>query len=81
MLVLKHSLLNREIYSNRCSEGLGCVHFHMYSHVTFLAKITPRYFTLFTNAMFRPFNVDGTQVVVCKHTTETGNCNATTISR
>jgi hypothetical protein len=26
-------------------------------HVIFLSKITPRYFTLFTNGTFRPFNV------------------------
>jgi hypothetical protein len=26
-------------------------------HVTFLSKITPRYFTLFTNGIFRPFSV------------------------
>jgi hypothetical protein len=25
-------------------------------HVTFLSKITPRYFTPFTNDMFRPFS-------------------------
>jgi hypothetical protein len=26
-------------------------------HVILLSKITPRYFTLFTKGMFRPFNV------------------------
>jgi hypothetical protein len=26
-------------------------------HVILLSKIIPRYFTLFTNGMFRPFNV------------------------
>jgi hypothetical protein len=26
-------------------------------HVIFLSKITPRYFTLFTNGMFSPINV------------------------
>jgi hypothetical protein len=26
-------------------------------HVVLLSKITPRYFTLFTNGMSRPFNV------------------------
>jgi hypothetical protein len=26
-------------------------------HVIILSKITPRYFTLLTNGMFRPFNV------------------------
>jgi hypothetical protein len=28
-------------------------------HVILLSKIIPRYFTLFTKGMFRPFNVRG----------------------
>jgi hypothetical protein len=28
-------------------------------HVILLSKITPRYFTIFTNGIFRPFNVRG----------------------
>jgi hypothetical protein len=59
MLVLNRSLLNREYTSILIIvlKVLASIISICYLHVTFLSKITPRYFTLFTNGIFRLFNV------------------------
>jgi hypothetical protein len=57
MLVLNRSLLNMEYILINVLNALDSI-FSMYNlHVTFFTKITTRYFTLFTNGMFRPFSV------------------------
>jgi hypothetical protein len=56
MLVLNLSLLNRDYILTIVLKALALI-VSMYSrHVLFLSKITPRYFTLLTNGMSRPFN-------------------------
>jgi hypothetical protein len=57
MLVLSQSLLNREYTPIKVLKALDLIISICGLHVIFLSKITPRYFTLFTNGMFRPFNV------------------------
>jgi hypothetical protein len=57
MLVLNRSLLNWEYIAIHVLETLASILCICNLHVTFLSKITPRYFTLFTNGIFRPFNV------------------------
>jgi hypothetical protein len=57
MLVLNRSLLNREYILVNVLKALASIISTCNLHVTFLSKITSRYFTLFTNWIFRPFNV------------------------
>ena len=57
MLALSCSLLNIE-YTSIIFLKVLASNISMYNlHVTFLLKITPRYFILFTTGIFRPFNV------------------------
>jgi hypothetical protein len=55
--VLNRSLLNREYILINVLKSLASIISICNLHVTFLSKITPRYFMLFTNGIFRPFNV------------------------
>jgi hypothetical protein len=57
MLVLNRSLLNKEYILINVLKALASIISMCNLHVTFLSEITPRYFTLFTNGMFRPFSV------------------------
>jgi hypothetical protein len=57
MLVLNRSLLNREYILIDVPKVLVSIISMCNLHVTFLSKITPRYSTLFTNGISRPFNV------------------------
>jgi hypothetical protein len=57
MLVHNRSLLNREYTLINVLKVLASIISVCNLHVSFLSKITPRYFTLFTNGMFRPFSV------------------------
>jgi hypothetical protein len=57
MLTLNRSLLNREYNLMNVLKALASIVSICSLHVILLSKITPRYFTLFTNGMFRPFNV------------------------
>jgi hypothetical protein len=57
MLVLNRLLLNREYVVINALKALGSVISMCGLHVIFLSNITPRYFTLFTNRIFRPFSV------------------------
>jgi hypothetical protein len=53
MLALNHSLLNREYIGMNALKALASI----ISLYNLLSKITPGYFTLSTNGIFRPFNV------------------------
>jgi hypothetical protein len=57
MLVLKRPILNREYILINTLKVSALIISMCNLHVTFLSKITPRYFTLFTNRMFHPFSV------------------------
>jgi hypothetical protein len=60
MLVLNRSLLNKDYILKKKQtflKALASIKSVCNLHVTFLSKITPKYFTLFTNAVFRPFSV------------------------
>jgi hypothetical protein len=57
MLVLNRSLLNREYTVINVLKALVLIISMCSLHVTFLSKITLRYFALFINGMFLPFNV------------------------
>jgi hypothetical protein len=57
MLTLNLSLVNREYNLMNVLKALASIVSMCNLHVILLSKITPRYFTLFTNEMFRPFNV------------------------
>jgi hypothetical protein len=57
MLALSRSLLNREYNLMNVPKALASIISMCNLLVNLLPKITPRYFTLFTNGMFRPFNV------------------------
>jgi hypothetical protein len=57
MSVLNRLLPNREYILINVLKALSSMISTCNLHVTFLSKITPRYFTLFTNGMFRPFSV------------------------
>jgi hypothetical protein len=57
MLTFYRSLLNREYNLMNDLKALASIISMCNFHVILLSKITPRYFTLFTNGMFRPFNV------------------------
>jgi hypothetical protein len=57
MLALNCSFLNGECGRINALKALASIVFMCNLHVIFLLSITPRYFTLFTSGMFRPFNV------------------------
>jgi hypothetical protein len=57
MLAFNRSLLKREYFLMNVRKALALFLSMCNLHVNLLSKITPRYFTLFTNGMFRPFNV------------------------
>jgi hypothetical protein len=57
VLALSRSLLNKEYILMNVLKALASIISMCGLHVIFLSKITPRYFTLFTKGMFRPFNV------------------------
>jgi hypothetical protein len=57
MLVLNHSLLHREYILINVLKALASIISMCNLHVTLMSKITLRYFTLFTNGIFRPFSV------------------------
>jgi hypothetical protein len=57
MLTLNHSLLNKEYNLTNVPRALASIVSICSLHVILLSKITPRYLTLFTNGLFRPFNV------------------------
>jgi hypothetical protein len=57
MLVLNRSLSNREYILINVLKALASIISMCNLHVTFLSKFTQRYFTLFTNGMFRSFSV------------------------
>jgi hypothetical protein len=57
MLVLNRSLLKKEYILINVLKVLASIISLCNLHATFLSKITSRYFTLFTNGMFRPFSV------------------------
>jgi hypothetical protein len=66
MLELNRSLLNREYTLMNILKPLASIISMCNLHATFLSKSTSRYFTLFTNGIFRPFNKprqDKTQAV------------------
>jgi hypothetical protein len=55
MLVLNRSLMNREYILINILKALASINSIRNLHETFLSKITLRYFTLFTNGIFRKF--------------------------
>jgi hypothetical protein len=57
MLVLNRSLLNKEYILINVLKALASIISIYNLNVTFLSKITPRYFTLFINEIFHPVNV------------------------
>jgi hypothetical protein len=63
MLVFNRLLLNRVYVVINALKALASVISICDLHVIFLSNITPRYFTVFTNGIFRPFSVKETQAV------------------
>jgi hypothetical protein len=57
MLALNRSLLNREYNLMNVLKILASIFYMCNLHVILLSKITPNFLSLFTNGMFRPFNV------------------------
>jgi hypothetical protein len=57
MLALNRSLLNKKYILMNVLKAFSSIIYMCNRHVTFLSKITPRYFALFTNVIFRPFSV------------------------
>jgi hypothetical protein len=57
MLALNRLLLNREYNPMNVRKAFALIVSMCNAHVILLSKITPIYFTLFTNGMFRPFNI------------------------
>jgi hypothetical protein len=57
MLVLNRSLMNRGYILMNVLKALTSIVSMCSLHVMFLSKMTPRYFTLFTNGISHPFNV------------------------
>jgi hypothetical protein len=57
MLALKRSLLDSEYMLMNVQKALASIISMCNLHVILLSKNTPRYFTLFTNGIFRPINV------------------------
>jgi hypothetical protein len=54
MLALNCSLLNREYILMNVLKALASIICMCNPHVSLLSNNTPRYFTLFTNGIFRP---------------------------
>jgi hypothetical protein len=59
MLAFNRSLLNGECILVNVLKALASIISMCNLHVNLLSMITPRYFTLFTNGIFCPFNVRG----------------------
>jgi hypothetical protein len=59
MLTLNRSLLNREYILMNVLKALASIISMCNLHVILLSENTPRYFTIFTNGIFRPFKVRG----------------------
>jgi hypothetical protein len=57
MLVLNCLFLKSEYVVINALKALPSIISMSDLHVIFLSNITPRYFTLFTNGIFRPFSV------------------------
>jgi hypothetical protein len=57
MLMFSHLLFNRKYVIINALKALASIISMCDHHVIFLQNITPRYFTLFTNGIFRPFSV------------------------
>jgi hypothetical protein len=57
MLTLNCLLLNKEYNLMNVLKALASIVSMCNLHIILLSKITPRYFTLFTEGMFLPFNV------------------------
>jgi hypothetical protein len=57
MLVLNRLLLNMEYVLINALKALASIVFMLDLHVIFLSNITPKYFKLFTNGIFHPYNV------------------------
>jgi hypothetical protein len=57
MSVLNRSLLNREYIQINVLKALASITSMCNLYVPFLSKITPRYFTLFTDGIFHPFSL------------------------
>jgi hypothetical protein len=57
MLALNRSLLNREYTLINVLKALASIISMCNLNVTFLSKIASRYFTIFSNGIFRPFKV------------------------
>jgi hypothetical protein len=57
MLELNRSLLNREYILMNVLKALASIICMCSLDVILLSNNTPRYFTLFTKGIFRPFNV------------------------
>jgi hypothetical protein len=57
MLVVNRLLLNRGYIVMNVLKALASIVPMCSFHVNILSKITPRYFTLLTNGLSRPFNV------------------------
>jgi hypothetical protein len=57
MLALNRLLFNWEYTLINILKALVSIISMCNLHMLFLSKITQRYFTLFTNGMFRPFSV------------------------
>jgi hypothetical protein len=57
ILALIRSLLNREYVLINALKALASIIFMCNLHVIILSNITPKYFTSFTNELFRPLSV------------------------
>jgi uncharacterized membrane protein (DUF2068 family) len=57
MLAFNVSLMNKEYNLINVLKALASIISMFNLDVTFLSKITPRYFTLFSNVIYLPFNV------------------------
>jgi hypothetical protein len=57
MLSLSRSLLNKEYILMNALKALALIICMCNLHAILLSNNTPTYFTLFTNGIFRPFNV------------------------
>jgi hypothetical protein len=57
MLALNRSLLSREYILMNVLKALDLIICMCNLHVILLSNNTPRYFTLFTNGIIRPFNL------------------------
>jgi hypothetical protein len=57
MLMLNRSFFNREYNLMNVLKALASIVSMCNLHVILLSRIIPRYVTIFTNGIFRPFNV------------------------